>query len=62
MAAGRFRAVDIQALAACKWHFSSLSGAHVPLSTFRSGSRKTPFSARHSQNLLTNGSDELQIS
>jgi hypothetical protein len=51
MAAGRFRAVDIQALAACKWHFSSLSGAHVPLSTFRSGSRKTPFSARHSQNL-----------
>jgi hypothetical protein len=31
-------------------------------STFRSGSRKTPFSARHSQNLLTNGSDELQIS
>ncbi|MGQ5719437.1 hypothetical protein [Pseudochrobactrum asaccharolyticum] len=31
-------------------------------STFRSGARKTLFSARHSQNLLTNGSDELQIS
>ncbi|MCF7646206.1 hypothetical protein KQ944_15050 [Bacillus subtilis] len=30
-------------------------------STFRSGTRKTLFSARHSQNLLTNGSDEVQM-